>query len=217
MAMIHFKRAVIMHFTDRTTETTRRCLIASLLLVTAGCAKMPEKSQSPTHDHLALGASSAVAHSLLSVPPAIKAEHQHLHQELDAAISSGGKTGAQASKVAAILLVHFREEVAYAMPPLGLLEPIAQKQPVADNQARQAIQMAEHLRHEYDKMLKEHRAMTVELRELAAAAREESKPNQARFAEELIMHAQNEEQVLYPATLVIGDYLKLRLASHVEP
>lgn len=215
--MIYFKRIAIVHSTERTADITKRCVITALLLLTAACAKVQEESQSPTHDHLAFGASGAVAHSLLSVPPAIKTEHEHLHHQLDAAISSGGKTGAQASKVASILVVHFQEEEAYAMPPLGLLEPLAHDQPVAETQAKQAIQMADRLRHEYDKMLKEHHAMTVELRELAAAAREESKPDQARFAEELIVHAQNEEQVLYPATLVIGDYLKLRLASHVGP
>jgi hypothetical protein len=188
--------------------------MAALLLLTAGCAKMQEKSQSPTHDHLAAGASSAAAHTLLSVPPAIKTEHEHLHHELEAAIASGGKTGAQARKVAAVLLPHFHEEEAYAMPPLGLLESLARTQPVEETQARQAIEMADRLRQEYGKMLKEHQALTVELRALAAAAREEAKPDQARFAEQLIVHAQNEEQVLYPATLVIGEYLKLRQQGH---
>jgi len=99
-------------------------------------------------------------------------------------------------------------------PPLGLLESLARNEPVDDIRAGRAIQMADRLRHEYDKMLREHHALTVELRKLAAAAKEEAKPDQARFAEELIVHAQNEEQVLYPATLVIGDYLKLRRSSH---
>jgi hypothetical protein len=73
--------------------------------------------------------------------------------------------------------------------------------------------MADRLRREYGKMLKEHKELTEVLHKLAAAAKDEGKPEQAAFAESLILHAQNEEQVLYPATLVIGDYLKLQRAS----
>jgi len=207
--MAYFKRAAVVYSTHRAADINKSCVITALLLFTVGCAKMQEKGQSPTHDHLSPIASAA-EHSLLSVPPAIKTEHGHLHHELDAALASGGKTGAQARKVAAVLLPHFEEEEAYAMPPLGLLESLARKERVDETQARQAIQMAERLRQEYGKMLKDHQALTVELRALAAAAREEAKPDQARFADQLIIHAQNEEQILYPATLVIGEYLKLR-------
>jgi hypothetical protein len=62
-------------------------------------------------------------------------------------------------------------------------------------------------------MLAEHKQLTEALHKLAAAAREENKPDHVAFAEELIRHAQNEEQVLYPATLVIGDYLNLRQSA----
>ena len=59
-------------------------------------------------------------------------------------------------------------------------------------------------------MLHEHKLLTEALRRLASAAREEGKPDHAAFADALIVHAQNEEQVLYPATLVIGEYLMLK-------
>ena len=215
--MVHFELATVERPAHRTADRATRCAITALLLLTAGCATTRETGQGTAHDHPAPGASGAATQSLLAVPAAIRTEHEHLHHELDAAIASGGQTGARAGKVAQILLAHFREEEAYAMPPLGLLESLARNEPVDDIRAGLAIQMADRLRHEYDKMLREHHALTVELRKLAAAAKEEAKPDQARFAEELIVHAQNEEQVLYPATLVIGDYLKLRLASHVEP
>jgi hypothetical protein len=43
---------------------------------------------------------------------------------------------------------------------------------------------------------------------LAAAAREEYKPEYAAFAEQLILHIQEEEEVLYPAVLLVGETLK---------
>jgi hypothetical protein len=49
------------------------------------------------------------------------------------------------------------------------------------------------------------------LRRLISAAKREKKPEHARFAEKLMLHAKTEEEVLYPAAILIGEYLKLRL------
>lgn len=183
------------------------CMSALLLLFVAACSSNEATRQE--HEHT----SRALTHSELSVPLAIKTEHEHLHHELEAAVASGGKTGTRAREVAAILLPHFEAEEAYAMPPLGLLESMARKDVLDEPQVQAAIGMADRLRREYGQMLKEHEVMTQTLRKLAAAARDEGKPEQAAFAESLILHAKNEEQVLYPATLVIGDYLELQRAS----
>jgi len=48
------------------------------------------------------------------------------------------------------------------------------------------------------------------LEKLVAAARQEGKPEYALFADKLMLHAQNEEEVLYPAAILVGEYLKLR-------
>jgi hypothetical protein len=187
------------------------CMSVVLLLLLAACSSNQEATRQ--EHELSSHTSSALKHSGLSVPLAIKTEHEHLHHELEAAVASGGMTGTRAREVAAILLPHFEEEEAYAMPPLGLLKSMARKEVLDETQVQAAIGMADRLRREYGKMIKEHEVMTEALRQLAAAARDERKPEQAAFAESLILHAQNEEQVLYPATLVIGDYLKLQRAS----
>lgn len=148
--------------------------------------------------------------SALTTPPAIVTEHEHLHHQLDAAIASGGTTGKRAREVAAALESHFEQEEAYAMPPLGLLESLAWDKPVDNATVSKAIKKADRLRDEYANMLREHEVLTAALHRLASAATEENKPEQAAFAEALIMHAEHEEQVLYPATLVIGEYLKLK-------
>lgn len=148
----------------------------------------------------------------LRVPSSIQEEHKHLHHQLDAAVAAGGKTAEKARAVADVLASHFEQEEAFAMPPLGLLQPLAQRRSVDEAEVRQAIEMATRLRAEYDAMLNEHEAITEALQELAAAARQESKPEHAHFAEALIAHAQNEEQILYPTTLLIGEYLTLRQA-----
>ena len=62
-------------------------------------------------------------------------------------------------------------------------------------------------------MLQEHKDIVVALKNLIAAATQENKPEHAHFAEKLILHAQNEEEVLYPAAILVGEYLKLRLGE----
>jgi hypothetical protein len=39
----------------------------------------------------------------------------------------------------------------------------------------------------------------------------ENKPRVQHFAERLKQHAKTEEEVLYPAAILVGEYLKLRL------
>ena len=146
----------------------------------------------------------------LAVPASIRRENEHLHHQLDAAIAAGGMTGERAKAVADVLGPHFEDEEAYAMPPLGLLGALARGEPLPDEQVRQAIAMAERLRTGYDEMLAEHRQIHAALKALAVAAREEHKEGHAAFAEALMLHAGSEEELLYPTTLLIGEYLELR-------
>lgn len=171
------------------------------------------KGVSAQYHKQAKGTGIFMANSLLATPSSIHEEHKHLHHQLDEALASGGKTGASAKVVADALLPHFEAEEAYAMPPLGLLESIADSQPLSGKQIDEAIKMADQLRTNYEQMLKEHRQIEVALKTLASAARQEHKPEALAFAQALMLHAQNEEQVLYPTTLLIGKYLKLRQAS----
>jgi Tfp pilus assembly protein PilF len=150
------------------------------------------------------------ANSMLAIPSALRVEHQHLHQSLAEALAAGGKTAEAAKKVEAVLTPHFAEEEEYAMPPLGLLEVLAQGRQPTEQQVREALKMSDKLRNNYGRMLDEHRRIATALQQLAAAAKAEKKPSQAEFAEALMLHAQNEEQILYPAALLVGDYLKLK-------
>jgi len=62
-------------------------------------------------------------------------------------------------------------------------------------------------------LLEEHKVVVAALKNLIAAAEAEKKPEHARFAEKLMLHAQTEEEVLYPAAILVGEYLKLRFKN----
>ena len=143
------------------------------------------------------------------IPESLKLEHEELHADLVRATRAGGKTGEAAKAVARVLHEHFIKEEEFALPPIGLLPVLARGK--VDQQMRSVLAMTDRLKTELPEMLREHQAVVAALKQLTAAAEEEKLPEHARFAEKLRLHAQTEEDVLYPAAMLVGEYLKLKL------
>lgn len=148
------------------------------------------------------------ADSGLSIPSSIKAEHKELHADLARVVALGGKTGAIAKEVENLLHPHFVKEEEFAMPPLGLLASVSAGKMPRDAEA--VIKMTERLKADMPAMLAEHQKIGAALQRLRTAAKEEGKPEAAQFADHLLAHAKQEEQILYPAAMLVGDYLKLK-------
>jgi hypothetical protein len=140
---------------------------------------------------------------------ALESEHQELHVQLDRAIQAGGEVGAAATAVAELLHAHFVGEERYALPPLGLLPRLAAGE--IEPEMAGEVALAETLKAELPQMLAEHRAIVAALGDLRAAAHRAQNEAALRFADQLERHAQNEEEILYPAAILVGEYLKLKL------
>jgi hypothetical protein len=145
------------------------------------------------------------------IPEPLKAEHGELHAELVDATKAGGRVGEAARAVAKRLHPHFVREEEFALPPLGLLAILA-KGTVEPDMAG-VLTLTGRLETELSGMLAEHKEIVAALGDLIAAAKAEKKPRHVRFAEKLILHAQTEEQILYPAALLVGRYVQLRLGK----
>lgn len=143
------------------------------------------------------------------IPEALKREHHELHEELLRATKSGGRTGAAALDVAKVLHPHFEKEEAYALPPLGLLLPISKGEVTAEMES--VVALTDRLEAEMPRMLGEHAEIKAALEALVVAAEAEHKPQVVEFAEKLKLHAASEEEVAYPAALLVGRYLKVAL------
>lgn len=146
------------------------------------------------------------------IPHAMVVEHEELHHDLTDAIQSGGQTGSAAKEVAEALHAHFESEERYALPPLGLLPALAVGEVVPE--MAQVFTMTDTLKAELPRMLDEHQAIVTALKKLIEAARYEEKLEHVHFAEKLMLHAQNEEEVTYPTAILIGEYLKLKLGMY---
>lgn len=142
------------------------------------------------------------------IPQPLKAEHEELHAELVKATQTGGKVSEAARAVAKLLHPHFVKEEEYALPPLGSLSSLAEDK--VSPEMSSVLSMTDRLKAELPEMLQEHRDIVVALRGLKEAAERENRPEYVRFADKLILHAQTEEEVLYPASILVGEYVKLR-------
>lgn len=143
------------------------------------------------------------------IPQSLQVEHEELHAELVKATQAGGKTGDAAKAVANILHPHFMKEEEFALPPLGLLSHLAEGR--VTSEMKNVIEMTDKLKAELHQMHQEHKAIVAALKTLIDTAKEEKKMEYVHFAEKLMLHAQTEEEVLYPTSLLIGEYLKLKL------
>jgi hypothetical protein len=146
---------------------------------------------------------------MFEIPTSLKAEHKELHEALVKYTKLPGKTGVAAREVAKLLHPHFTKEEAYALPPLGLLSDLAKGQ--IPTNIKDAIAMSDKLKIGFSEMLSEHEQIVSALQKLNKAAKGENHPEVMRFTENLKLHAQTEEEVLYPAAILVGEYLKLKL------
>lgn len=147
----------------------------------------------------------------LTIPPSLQAEHQAIHDALTAATKAPGRVGAAARELAAVLGPHFEREDQIALPPLGLLAPLAAGETPAG--MKEALAMSDALRKELPRMLEEHKQIRAATEKLRTVAREEKASGHEQFAVDLASHARSEEEVLYPAAILVGDVIRARMAK----
>lgn len=143
-----------------------------------------------------------------SVPPGLIAEHDAIHAQLAALLDAPGDVGRAAQELAELLHHHFPAENQLAVPPLGWLVPLAHGSipPGADAM----IAKTDSLRAAMPQMLDEHRHIHAAAKNLQAAGIAGGNDAAVAFAEKLLAHAQHEEEVLYPAAILVGDLLRER-------
>jgi hypothetical protein len=146
-----------------------------------------------------------------TIPEPLTHEHEELHTHLARATKLGGPLGEAAQAVARVLHDHFLREEEIAMPPLGLLKEVAAGR--IRPEMREVLALTDALKAELPRMLEEHARIKAALADLARVAEEQKQPELAAFAQDLLLHARTEEEVLYPAAVILGEYLKLKLAA----
>jgi hypothetical protein len=143
----------------------------------------------------------------LHVPASLKNAHDALHVTLKRAMREPGHIGETARKIMQLMDGHMLREEKFALRPLGLLMELGRGG--KPRELAEAGRLAQGLRREMAQMVNEHRQIAELLRQLATEAGTQLKPEYVELAEDMILHAQMEEDVFYPAALLIGEYAAL--------
>jgi hypothetical protein len=177
-------------------------LVFGAVLAARPALGAPAETAIPKHEK------AHVPGARIEIPESMRLEHEEIHEELVRATKLEGRVGDAARELARVLHPHFVREEEIALPPLGLLEPLSKAPPTPA--MREVLRMTDALRAELPKMLEEHKAIGAAARRLEAVAREERSAAVEKLAQKLQLHARSEEEIFYPAALVVGDVVKGR-------
>lgn len=146
----------------------------------------------------------------LEIPKSVRDEHEIIHSALVEATRAPGRVGAAATSLAQVLHPHFVREEEIALPPLRLLAPLAAGAGVSESEASEALAMTDALKRELPRMLEEHQGIRAAVEGLRQAAVSEGVLKYQQLADQLALHAKTEEEVLYPAALLVGELIRVR-------
>ena len=124
-----------------------------------------------------------------TIPQPLQHEHEALHERLRQATHAGG-------------------EVAEAAKPLARGEWNAEMAEV--------LTLTEQLEAELPQMLAEHQTIVAALNKLREAAARAGRTEFVALAEALVEHARTEEEVMYPAAVLVGQVVRQRLAPRAS-
>ena len=144
--------------------------------------------------------------TVFDIPLPLKQEHEALHERLREATRAPGEVGERARELARLMHPHFVKEDEIALPPLGLLAALARGEPPASMEG--VLALTDRLEAGLAGMLDEHRAIVAALERLADAAKRAGLTGIVDFARDLVQHARVEEEVMYPAAILVGRYVR---------
>ena len=144
--------------------------------------------------------------SIVQIPSSVAAEHREIHERLERAAKLPGSVGEAARAVVTLLAPHFVREEQIALPPLGLLRAASENK--FEPALLAILPLADSLTRELPRMLAEHERIATATMHLAEVARASGNAEVGHLAQQLRLHALSEEEVLYPAAVLVGNWLR---------
>jgi hypothetical protein len=146
--------------------------------------------------------------SHLAVSQSIRFEHTAIVERLTKEAAKSGAAAAIAQKALVFIKAHFAKEEEFVFPPLGLLDQITAGESPSDSVKAAALDMIERTKASKDSLQEDHIQITSMMNDLIQAATRANEPDLIAFAGNVAAHTLGEFEVLQPATLMIGDYLR---------
>ncbi len=143
------------------------------------------------------------------IPESLKAEHDEFRGKFIQVAREKGRLGSGAAALLRALKPHSAQEEEFVFPPLSLLFSLAGGRLSAE--MGDVLPLTEKMKQELPSLLAEHSTIVTALRKFKEAALEEKRQDCADLADRIITHIQSEEDVIYPVSILIGEYVKLKL------
>ncbi len=147
----------------------------------------------------------------LHAPKSLRLSHDDARVELVRATMEGGRIAAAAKRLAHVCLPHFDVEEKFAFPALALLPELMQGM-VRPDMAR-VLPLISAFSAKHKALNGQHQSIQPAIDALLAASHSEKNREVAEFAHSMRVHERIEDEVIYPTLVMIGMYLRERLAT----
>lgn len=140
----------------------------------------------------------------IKTPKAITHGHANLRTELNEIIKNYTNLEKEIHSLNETMTQHFNKEEKYGLPPLGLLLILSDGNWELDEDT--IMEMTNALNSHIAELNEEHENISKNIIELKALAEKENYIDLKKFINNLEIHMELEDQVLYPAANLIGNY-----------
>jgi len=159
---------------------------------------------------------NAADQSALQVPQSISYEHEQIIKELTSFAKREVAHAAAVQKALIVIKAHYAKEETFVLPPLALLPIIAKgavsKDMISKDMAP-AIAMADRTKAALPELQNDHVQITSLMNELIEAGKADHDEELTQLATRVAIQSLNDFETAQPTTILIGDYLRLRLAK----
>jgi hypothetical protein len=185
----------------------------------AGALGIAALASIPTAAPMAAG--NAAGQSALQVPQSVGYEHEQIIKDLTSFAKREVAHAAAAQKALIVIKAHYAKEEAFVLPPLALLPRIAKgaiskdmiSRDIISKELEPAIAMADRTKAALPELQNDHVQITSLMNELIEAGKADHDEELTRLATRVAIQSLNDLEITQPATILIGDYLRLRLAT----
>ena len=146
----------------------------------------------------------------VQTPASLRLGHDDARSELVRATMQGGRIAVATRRLARMCLPHFEVEEQFAFPALGLL-PDLMKGMVRPEMAA-VLPLISDFSAKHAALEKQHESIQSAIEELLVASHREKNRDVAEFAHNMKVHEKLEDEVIYPTVIMIGSYLREKLA-----
>jgi hypothetical protein len=145
-----------------------------------------------------------------ATPKSLRLSHDQARAEFVRATTEGGRIGLAAKRLAELCLPHFEGEEKAVFPVLGLLPELVQGS--VREEMLEALPLIADFEARHEVLEKHHELIQAGIDKLLQACHRERNWEVAEFAYNIRAHEKIEDEVIYPTVLLIGHYLRERLA-----